>query len=93
MRVHATVSYLKLVDFGFSKSIPTTTVDAMGRVHVEQRSYTFLGSPHYIAPEVCACGVSACSFQGKHSWVFRHTFERSQTIPFVGDWLVTGDSV
>lgn len=65
--------YLKLVDFGFAKSIPypfdedavvgattPTTVDADGQT-MGTRSFTILGSPEFMPPEVCSlCCLHMC---------------------------------
>lgn len=51
--------YLKMCDFGFVKSIPYEH-----KGEVQSKSYTMLGSPDYLAPEVRVCGVlSAGSLQ------------------------------
>lgn len=46
-----TTGYLKMVDFGFAKTIPFTTTNAQGRNEIHSRSYTLCGTQEYLAPE------------------------------------------
>jgi hypothetical protein len=43
--------YIRVIDFGFCKTIPYTKVDASGEVKVHAKSYTLCGTPEYLAPE------------------------------------------
>ncbi len=44
--------YLRIIDFGFSKKVPYTKVDANGEVKVYAKTYTLCGTPEYLSPEL-----------------------------------------
>lgn len=46
------LGYLRIIDFGFSKIVPYTKVDANGVARVFPKTYTLCGTPEYLSPEL-----------------------------------------